>query len=41
MQFDAARTIGRYTLGLTLGEGGYGKVKNCLDQETGEEVSVA
>ena len=34
------RTIGKYTLGDTLGKGGYGKVKLGTDMETGEQVAL-
>ena len=29
-----AKLIGKYVMGDTLGEGSYGKVKECLDSET-------
>lgn len=34
------KTVGKYDIGRTLGEGTFGKVKFALDTETGLEVAI-
>ena len=34
------KTVGKYQIGKTLGEGTFGKVKFAMNQETGEGVAI-
>lgn len=37
---SAKKTVGKYDIGRTLGEGTFGKVKFAVNTETGEEVAI-
>ena len=34
------KTVGKYQIGKTLGEGTFGKVKYAMNTETGESVAI-
>jgi len=39
-KMSAKKTVGKYDIGRTLGEGTFGKVKFAVNTETGEEVAI-
>ncbi|KAJ8612384.1 hypothetical protein CTAYLR_007941 [Chrysophaeum taylorii] len=40
MAAAAKKTVGKYEIGRTLGEGTFGKVKHAVNTETGEQVAI-